>query len=248
MRSGLDAATAARNAAISRRKKEIEDLNEKDAKDKKQDMLWQLAAAGFGSVGKGRTFAQGVGNIGANVAQGMADVNKQYRGLEQDRKRSLNTLEDAQIAMQEADAARMRGDLTTARNKKLEAAKLGMQAENDAAKLKIEERANQLRELGLRNDNAYRIAALEAASGKLPAQQLTGMERSLADEHKSLTTQLQTEMDPTKRANIEDRLKFLRQNLDTVRRAQAGASGVPDLEKLFNSPSAAPTVKWGALK
>lgn len=120
--TGETAAEAARRKRIGERLKDIEGEKDKNAEDKKKDLWMQLAAAGFGSVGKGRTFAQGLGQLGSQFAQGAIGVEKEYRAGEKERKKMLAAAQDAQDALADAEAARKAGDIKGWEDNQLKAA------------------------------------------------------------------------------------------------------------------------------
>ena len=62
----------------------------------------QLAAASFGSVGKSRNLAQGLGKIGAGFSEGAIGINQKYKDAK-------NLMDDAKLKIEEAQATRRAG-------------------------------------------------------------------------------------------------------------------------------------------
>lgn len=176
--AGLAAAQKARADALDVRRQNTLDLMKKDAADKKRDFMMQLAQAAFGSVGKGRTLAQGLGIAGANFAQGAMDINKEYRGIEQGRKQAMDQLEDAKLAMREAEEARKAGDYEKERAFKTQAAiALGKYnvdartADQGDVRNKIAAREVDLRALALNEEAAHHANQIQLGREELKSRE-----------------------------------------------------------------------------
>jgi hypothetical protein len=162
--SGMGDAVKARREEIERQAKELEGAGATDAAQRKKDLMLQLAASAFGSVGKGRTLLEGLGSTGAAFAEGAAGVQKEYRGREKERKQQSAALSNARLALQEAEAARILGDSDAAEAKRQDAMakmyalgfnerqfKLEQEKVANEQKFRMEQLANQSAEIAARN-------------------------------------------------------------------------------------------------
>lgn len=140
--AGVTEAAQARKDRLAARLKEIEGDDSKSAAEKKRDMMYQLAMAGFGSVGdpRNRNLLQGLGRIGAGFAKGAAEVEEKYRGESKERKKARAAIEDAQDTMAEAEAARRAGRYEEADKLQEQAAEALYKAGVDARQFGLEQR------------------------------------------------------------------------------------------------------------
>lgn len=161
--------------------------------DKKRDLMMQLAASAFGSVGKGRTFAQSLGNIGSGFAQGAIGVEQRYKDLK-------TTLEDAKDKMAEAQALRRAGDFDSAAKAEAEARDKQRQFLVEREKLnEAERRHREQLQLGQGQIAATRegIQSRERIAGA----QIAANKEIAADRVHALLARTQT-MTPAQMANL----------------------------------------------
>lgn len=161
--SGMGDVVTARQAEIERQRRELQGAGATDAAQRKKDLMLQLASAAFGSVGKGRNLLESLGSTGAAFTEGASGIQKEYRAKEKERKQQSNAIANAELLMQEAEAARKLGDFKTA-------AEMEAKAQEKLYAAKVSERQLKLEERKVASEEKYREGQLRIAGEELAAR------------------------------------------------------------------------------